>query len=209
MQYYWGPLLGDDYPLENVLFYTDPFFAECRAYGRIQEGQKEKRSREKLAVKCHGYIFLSKKDEKYLQEQGIDLGSHLLDNKLRRATGGQGRIRAIVKDLAPENKPINNSNLTEALRKVKQLNELKIYNRDIRAENFKGPHIVDFGSSWTEPHCLLAALDKFGDNDSRIVDLAMFDDMIFEEKIKTKLVAMPNLEYREKLRSSSKKEKKT
>jgi len=209
LKYYWGPLLGDSYALKKILFYTDPFFAECRAYGRIQECQKELRSRTKLVVKCHGYIFLSKKDERHLQEQGVDMGSNLLGKKLRRATGGRGRIRAIVKDLAPENKPINKGNFKAALRNVKDLNGFKIYNRDIRAENFKGPHIVDFGSSWTEPHCLLDALEDWTARESRLEDLVMFDNMVTEEGITESRVALPNLVYLRKLRSSSKKEKET
>ncbi|KAH8761543.1 hypothetical protein F5883DRAFT_562153 [Diaporthe sp. PMI_573] len=32
--YYWRVYLGSSTPLKKMIYYTDPFFAECRAYGR-------------------------------------------------------------------------------------------------------------------------------------------------------------------------------
>jgi hypothetical protein len=64
-----------------------------------------------------------------------------------------------VKDLAPSPTSVNSRNVQAALRRVRKLNELQIYNRDIRAENFIGGKLVDFGSSWTKPHIILDALE--------------------------------------------------
>ena len=149
-------------------------------------------------------MFLSKEGEAYLEDQGIDLGRDTLDNKLLKATGGQGRIRAIVKDLEPGDVTINAQNLRKALTNIRLLNKLKIYNRDVRAENFKNGYLVDFGSAWTEPHCLLDALADWMARDSRLEDLVMFADMIAEEEIKTKLVVLPDFDFRDKLRSHQK-----
>ncbi|KAG8160868.1 hypothetical protein KVR01_009132 [Diaporthe batatas] len=200
--YYWGVYLGTPIPLKKVIYYTDPFFAECRAYGRIEEASEKLGRKDQLAVKCHGYIYLGDEDKKKLQEKGLDLGMNVLDEKLRQALEGGGRVRAIVKDLAPSRTSVNSRNVRAALETVRKLNELQIYNRDIRAENFVGGKLVDFGSSWTEPHIILDALEPDEAEDSRLEDLVMFDDMIEEEGIKTRpqVQALRNVEYRKKLR---------
>ncbi|KAK8016218.1 hypothetical protein PG993_014407 [Apiospora rasikravindrae] len=207
--YYWGPLLRDDIPLEEILCYTDPFFAECRAYGRIHEARDKSGSKETLAIECHGYLYLSKDDETFLTELGVDLGIDILDDSLRKALGRGGRVRAIVKDMAPETSGVATRSLTKVLRKVRALNQLDIFNRDIRLENFRGGLLVDFGSSWTKPHIVLDALGAVDKRDSLLEDLVMFDDMIAEENIKTRLKALPNLEYREKLRPRTDRTKRT
>ena len=87
---------------------------------------------------------------------------------------------------------------------IRWLKKLKMYNRDIRAGNFRNGQLVDFGSALTEPHCILSALDKKVEEEARDVrleDLVMFDDMVAEEGIKTEVRAMPNLHYCQKLRS--------
>lgn len=208
--YYWGVYLGASTPLKKLIYYTDPFFAECRAYARIEEAPKRLGTKDQLAVKCHGYIYLGDGDKKKLEHMGLDLGTEVLDNKLRRALDGGGRVRAIVKELAPSHTSVNSRNVRAALSRVRKLNELQIYNRDIRAENFVGGKLVDFGSSWTEPHIILDALEPDDVEDSRLEDLVMFDDMIEEEEIRTrpKLQALDNVneEYRKKLRKTKGKE---
>lgn len=200
--YYWGVYLGPSTRLKKILYYTDPFFAECRAYGRIEEASEKLGIKDQLAVKCHGYIYLGEDDKRRLQKMGLDLRTDVLDENLLRALEGGGRVRAIVKDLALAQTSVNSKNVRAALDRVRKLNELKIYDRDIRAENFVGGKLVDFGSSWTEPHIILDALEPDDIEDSRLEDMVMFDDMIEEEGIKTKpkLQAVPNVEYRKKLR---------
>jgi hypothetical protein len=157
--YYWGVYLGASTPLKKMIYYTDPFFAECCAYGRIEEATERLGIEDQLAVKCHGYIYLGDGDKKRLERTGLDFGTEVLDAKLRRALDGGGRVRAIVKDVAPLPTSVNSRNVRAALRRVRKLNELQIYNRDIRAENFIGGKLVDFGLLWTEPHIILDALE--------------------------------------------------
>ncbi|KAH8748243.1 kinetochore Sim4 complex subunit FTA2-domain-containing protein [Diaporthe sp. PMI_573] len=185
--YYWGVYLGNSMPLKRVIYYTDPFFAECRAYGRIEEANERLGIKDQSAVKCHGYIYLGDKDMRMLERMGLDLRTEVLDAKLRRALDGGGRVRAIVKDLAPSHTTVNSRNIRVALSRV-----------------------VDFGSSWTEPHIILDALEPDDAEDSRLEDLVMFDDMIEEEKIKTrpKLQVLHNVDVEHqkelKLRKKSK-----
>lgn len=184
-----------------MVFHTDPFYAECRAYGRIREAQIKGTLKRQIAIPCHGFLILKDQDKQLLQERGIDLG---VDNDLPQKTGENGQVRAIVKDLALPDPGVNASSLLGILRDIRWLKTLQIYNRDIRVENFKNGQLVDFGSAVTEPHCILSAFDKNNKKeaiDARLEDLIMFDDMVTEEGIKTEIRAMPNRSYCRKLRS--------
>ncbi|KAI5920913.1 kinetochore Sim4 complex subunit FTA2-domain-containing protein [Camillea tinctor] len=190
-RYYRQTRLEKEIPLSQAIFYTDPFYAECRAYGRIQEGIDSRKVREHTAVKCHGYLYLTGEDERSLRRRGLDFEYQLMDRDLRKALGGDTRVRAIVKQLEKDTRRVDARNIRRAWRSVCLLNEsLKIYNMDIRADNFISYRLVDFGSSWTEPHALLQFLeeeDKRLAEDKRLRDTSNFDDMIQEEQIPTRL----------------------
>ncbi|KAI1176977.1 kinetochore Sim4 complex subunit FTA2-domain-containing protein [Nemania sp. FL0916] len=187
-KHYWEGYLGDSYPLEDVIFYTDPFYAECRAYGKINDAIEAKELRVDIATRCHGYIYLSKKDAMRLEkDSGIDLCTNIIDDDLLRALGGETRVRAIVKDLETADVGVNDDNVGRASRSVNLLNSLKIYNRGICAENFIDGRIVDFGSSWTEPHVILDSADADEANEQRLGDRAKFNDMIEKEGIEKDL----------------------
>ena len=52
-----------------VRHHIDPFFAECRAFGRLLEAGKDNA----LAVRCHGYAFLPPEiDVRIAQKFGIE-----------------------------------------------------------------------------------------------------------------------------------------
>jgi hypothetical protein len=184
--------------------HTDPFYAECRAYGKIKKAQGSRRGKRELAVPCHGYLFLQERDTQILQEKSIDLNEGAVDDKLLQVNGEEGRVRAIVKDFVPGDAGVNAGSLREILRDIRALNKLGIYVSDVRTDNFKAGKIVDFGSSSTEPHCIIKSLDEVGLRDSKLEDLVMFDEMVVEEGLVTTVKAMPNMEYCSKLRSWSK-----
>ncbi|KAI1112847.1 kinetochore Sim4 complex subunit FTA2-domain-containing protein [Nemania sp. NC0429] len=190
-QIYQDFILERELPLNQAIWYTDPFYAECRAYGRIREGFESRLVTEQTAVKCHGYLLLNKNDARWLRKEGIDLDDELLDQELRGAMGGDTRVRAIVKRLEKNTTVIHAGNIRKAWRSVRLLNDrLKIYNMDIKADNFIGSRLVDFGSSWTEPHKLLEFLEekreKMGKS-LRLKDKVNFEEMIEEEEIRTRL----------------------
>lgn len=146
-------------------------------------------------------MILKSRDKQLLQERGIDLG---IDRGSLPSGGKSVQIRAIVKDLAPPTSGVNASTLLGILRDIRWLKKLRIYNGDVRAENFRNGQLVDFGSAVTEPHCILSAYDRRSPKearDARLEDLVMFDDMITEEAIETDIRAMPNRDYCCKLRS--------
>lgn len=188
-------------PLSEAIFYTDPFYAECRAYGKIQQGFDTGTMKTHTAVKCHGYLFLKKSDQRWIKD--LDLEYRVMDDKLRQAMGGDTRVRAIVKTLDKNPRKIDAENVRTAWQRVCLLNRsLKIYNMDIRADNFIDYRLVDFGSSWTEPHLLLKYLEDTNPKAARAKrskDKVNFQDMIEEEDIQTNLRTIPT--SRHQLRS--------
>ena len=196
-------MLDDSVPLSDVIFHTDPFYAECRAYGRINQAQRRSRGKRELAVPCHGYLFLQERDAQILREKGVDLDEDLVDDKLLQANGEDGRVRAIVKDFIPGDAGVNAGRLREILRDIRALNKLGIYVGDVRTDNFRAGKLVDLGMSSTEPHCIMKSLGKVGLRDLKLEDLVMFDYMVAEEGLSTTVRAMPNMEYCSKLRSWS------
>ena len=63
-----------------MAFHTDPFYAECRAYGRIKDAQTRGTLQRQIAIPCHGFLFLKDHDKQLLEERGIDLEEDL-DNE--------------------------------------------------------------------------------------------------------------------------------
>ncbi|TGJ78959.1 hypothetical protein E0Z10_g9804 [Xylaria hypoxylon] len=206
-RFYRDLILKNNLAIEEGMWYTDPFYAECRAYGRIQEGFESRRVTEQTAVKCYGYLLLNKNEASWLRRESIDLNHQLLDRELREALGGDIRVRAIVKEFEKGPSKIHAGNIRRAWRSVYLINSLKLYNMDIKADNFIGHKLVDFGTSWTEPHKLLDYLEESGNfiaGSFRFKDKANFEDMIEEEEIPTRLRVLETSEYQ--LRSKGKPE---
>lgn len=175
--------MGEDTPLNSAAYYTDPFYAECRAYGRIHEAVKKRVLRADIAIPCHGFLFLQPKDQKILNDRDIDLELDTVDPVYQNATIGGRRARAIVKDVASPGSGVNRGSLQKVLSGISMLNGQRIYNMDIRLGNYRDGKIVDFGSSWTAPHALLDALDDRGARVSKLADRVMFDEMVRDEEI--------------------------
>ncbi|RBR22483.1 hypothetical protein FVER53590_28422 [Fusarium verticillioides] len=182
-EYFWGPLLGEDTSLDTAAYYTDPFYAECRAYGRIREGTDRRILKSDVAVASHGFFFLESKDQEALQNRNIDLGLDSVDINYQRSTIGGLRARAIVKDVASPESGITSTNMRRILGKLVSMNKAGIYNMDIRIDNFRDGRLVDFGSSWTEPHALLGSLSYEAATESKLADRVMFEQMIEDEEL--------------------------
>ncbi|KAH7304322.1 kinetochore Sim4 complex subunit FTA2-domain-containing protein [Stachybotrys elegans] len=197
---FWGPLLGRDTPLKTAAYLTDPFFCECRAYGRINATSPKKLRRD-IATPCHGFLFLGKRDEAALSRH-IDLELDKVDVTYQNSVEGACCVRAIVKDVASPNAGVSTNNLRRILDGIKALNRAKLYNMDIKLANFRGGQLVDFGSSWTEPHRLLNAVDDRAARGYRNADRVRFDEMMETEKIPNpkQVRAMPDSSYVKKLR---------
>lgn len=182
-EYYWGPLLEFPVPLKELIQYTDPFYAECRAYGRIQEASKIPGFDTQLAVKCHGYMYLEDEDRNKLECMGFDLGTAVLSDQLREALDGGGRVRAIVKELAPTQPSITSSHFQAARQDLMKLSELKIYVRSIDVGKYCDGKLVSLSHSWTEPHIILDAFGAGEAEEESAGDLVMFDEMVEGEVV--------------------------
>ncbi|KAI1111772.1 kinetochore Sim4 complex subunit FTA2-domain-containing protein [Nemania sp. NC0429] len=202
LEYDWSDRLGEDYPLSKAIGYTDPFYAECRAYGRIQEARDKGEITEKIATKCHGYLFLDADAQRWLENEGIDLGTENVDDELLSILGGAGRPRAIVKDFeaaGPDLDKQTPQQIRRIFRRVWLLNKLGIYNRDVRADNFRNGWLVDFDSSYTLPHDIYNILPKFEVSVTQGVDVAKFEEMLEEAGIDMKFLAPKRYNLRPRL----------
>lgn len=199
-EHFWGPLMGEDTPLDIAAYYTDPFYAECRAYGRIHESLAKRPPLDRAAVPCHGFFFLKQKDYQALVDQNIDmdLGENQANSLYQLKAIGGFRPRAIVKDLASSESGVSEKTLARVLKRVIALNRHEIYNMDIRLDNFRDGKLVDFGSSWTEPHDLMNAQRPGVVNSCRTADRVMFDQMVMDEEIPNRkgVVAMHPMKLR-------------
>lgn len=170
-------------PLHTVTYYRDPFYNECRAYGRIREPLKGKRKLSDVAVPCHGFLFLSDRDQQYLDDNGYELWSSIIDPSYQEKTIEGFRYRAIVKDLASSGPGVTGDNLGKVFNRTVAMNQHKIVNCDIRLDNFRDGKIVDFGNSFTSPHIIMDSLRAADIDFHRAWDRMMFDQMVIDERI--------------------------
>ena len=189
-------MLAPDCDVQKIIHHTDPFFAECRAYGRINEWRKQGKLTYDIAILCHGYIYLDEKYRKTLEDLGVVLDEESLASQ---PPASLPPIRAILKELASDDSGVNADTAYSVLRSIKKLHSLGIYNRDVRADNFRDGLLVDFGRSRTTPHCYLE--DKPRELlISKGEDFGGFDSMMTDESIRTHVRGTRNLEYTQKLR---------
>lgn len=129
-----------------VRHHLDPFYAECRAFGLLVEKKKD----DKLAVRCHGWAFLPETLERRIHD---DFGI----NDWNRHEEHQGQpLRAILKDYIVYNSVCGRRRFSKMKENIIELNELGIYNMDIREDNYRGGRLFDFSLAITSPHISLS-----------------------------------------------------
>ena len=169
----------------------DPFYNECRAYGRLVE----KGLNGDVAVRCHGYVTLAPEREVELEQRfgisRLDRPWHVDERQV---------LRAIVKDLVREDAPLTHKIVKKMLRDLKRMRAEGVYNMDIRARNYKDGMLVDLSIAITTPHYLFETKPSWRVRNYKWQDLLQFDEMIKEENIATWVRARPNKEYLAKLR---------
>ncbi|KAJ2992963.1 hypothetical protein NUW58_g1994 [Xylaria curta] len=176
----------------------DPFFAECRAFGRLAKDGKDN----ELAVRCYGYVFLSEEVERRIEEEfGI--------RDWNRPTGhNKEPLRAIVKDYIRYVSFDNPKPHAKMRRNLAQLNKMGIYNMDIRKENYLGGRLFDFSTAITTPHLSfwteLRPVEMI--KEDMDFDLGCFDYMIETANAEKSKNDLMNTNRWENLRSRSVKE---
>ena len=119
------------------LYYCDGFYAECRAYGRLQEMNVEY-----AAVRCFGYITLSRQHEDQLKGEGISIRDHDDGDP-------DWPIYAIVKEYIDTKIHFTPSMVRSMIRNLHTIHEVGIYVRDIHEGNYLNGVLIDFSQSRT------------------------------------------------------------
>lgn len=180
--------------LDKFHAHNDPFYKECRAYGKLKEAGLDG----KIAVRCYGYITLPPKTESELEDR-FDVASWDR-NDYDKPIGKRTPFRAIVKEMIRSDPPLTHGIVKKMLKDLKQIRKLKIYPLDIYRRNYKGGLLVDFSNAITEPHFLLEINSDQKVEEYENTDLVQFDMMVASEKVRTWVRATPNKETFKKLR---------
>lgn len=128
----------------------DPFYAECRAFGRLLETNQDS----SLAVRCHGYAFLPPAVEHRITKQFGD--QFQVANWNRKPEDKGHPLRAIIKDYIHFSSPCGRKKLSTMRSNIMKLNALGVYNMDIREDNYRGGRLFDFSIAITSPHMSLS-----------------------------------------------------
>ncbi|KAI0460262.1 kinetochore Sim4 complex subunit FTA2-domain-containing protein [Xylaria acuta] len=167
-------------------FHTDPFYAECRAYAQIEARRKSQGLKRKDIADCYGFLALTKADEEVLAEYGVDLWCDIpLDDGYRKRAEGSP-VRALVKEYIEEDLEIDEKTIKHMATAIKWMNRNKILINDVYLRNFKGGYLLDFGSSWTKPHCLWQSTSRQRMIAVLTVDIVRFEEMMDEMGLGTR-----------------------
>lgn len=183
----------------DLAIQLDPFFAECRAFGRI----KEQRRNGTLAIECLGYLYLPADREMEMNQRFRATDWDRPSEEYEVESSHRKPFRAIVKRLILEPTTWNVVTARTILRNLRALNTSGVYVFDVRARNILGGQLVDFSASWTDPHVLFRTRAP-GEIESRKErDLARFDVMMKDLQIRNAPRGLPNRQYTAKLRSGA------
>lgn len=148
--------------------YSEPFSAECRAFGRLQE-----MDRQELAVRCFGYVLLDEEHERAMLAQfagdlnywhfnggGDDWGYDKDFDARLRFVGKDGRpppLRCIVKAFGQAIQIEEEASFREVmarrlLRDIIRLQKLGIIEIDVGIQQLIDGKIGDFSTAITMPH---------------------------------------------------------
>ncbi|KAJ4294281.1 hypothetical protein N0V90_007971 [Kalmusia sp. IMI 367209] len=185
---------------EELIGNLDPFYAECRAYGRIEEIHAKYRAKNvdngPIAVPCYGYILISASDERRIVAQFGPLDVQRYEKDIGAP------LRALVKQYIPT-EPINPKirSVKRMLRDLRMMHQNGVYPIDIRAENYREGLLVDFGMALTEPSCVLRVVDEDIAEHERGRGLGAFDRMIRKAGIKTQVRATTGSGWKHRTRA--------
>lgn len=179
-----------DIPKQLIIEQMDPFYAECRAYGRIEE----KKLNGKVAVRCYGFTDVpADREEEISQTFNINIDDWQRPaEEYKRPSFQRQPFRAIVKDLVRTEVCFTKAMVRKMRTDLRKLREIHIVVRDIRSDNYLDGKLVDFSVSWTVPHLMLSRDIR----SERAIDISLvsdtydFDDMIKDEGISTNIRAV-------------------
>lgn len=178
-------------PEKLIADHMDPFYAECRAYGRIEE----KRLNGKVAVRCHGFTSVPAELEDYISEAfGVQDWNRPPEEYKLLDTQRQP-FRAVVKDIVRVEVAFTKAMVRMMKADLFALRKILIFVRDLREDNYLGGKLIDFSVSWTSPHLMLTTELRSPEVIDRnlLSELYDFDAMIRNKGIKTRIRAAPRM----------------
>ena len=185
---------------DTLRYHSDPFFNECRAYGRLQE----KSLNGKIAVRCYGYITVPAETEIQLERQFQITDWDRPEEEYERPVSERQPLRALVKDLVRNDLPLTSKVADKILRDTKRMRRCGVYPGDIRPRNYKNGLLVDFSIARTEPYFLFEIRHAKQVERMKNSDLYMWEEMVEENKLRPSLRAIRNEKYCANLRPRKK-----
>ncbi|RYP58377.1 hypothetical protein DL770_010443 [Monosporascus sp. CRB-9-2] len=127
-----GPIRGRLVTDEDLAFHTDPFYAECRAYGQIRRAYGGRLPKKPYVADCYGFLALNDKDEKHLSDQGIDLWDGISSNDEYRAMAEGSPARALVKQYVERDTVFDGKTMERIRKGIHFMNSKGILIRDTK-----------------------------------------------------------------------------
>jgi Kinetochore Sim4 complex subunit FTA2 len=190
--------------LEKYIAHFDPFYAECRAYGCIENNEQNG----KIAVRCYGFMAVSAKEEEVLAAPPFQIDTsewNRPEQEYDWPVSARQPFRAIVKELV---KSKSRFRWVAQMRKdLLALQDMGVYVQDISEDNYINGKLVDFSRSWTKPHLMLDTdIRSQSLIDAQVKgDLKTFDRMLEEAGLRTRTKALSGSNETGRLRSNIKK----
>ena len=187
-------------PIDHLHAHMDPFYNECRAFGRLTE-QKLNR---KYAVRRYGYTAISPGRELEIEREfHVDFGRS--DDEYELPVSKSQPLRAIIKELIRDHLPLAEKALGKILRDLKKTRAEGVYPMDVVRQNYKGGKLLDMSVAMTKPHYLFDIRPKWQVELYQLEDLLDFDKMVEDEGIVNCRRAVRNVDYYTKLQSQKRK----
>lgn len=183
-------------PIETIRLQTDPFYNECRAYGRLIECDVNG----KVAVRCHGHIAIPAAREEELNRRFEVYAWDRPEDDSELSVSKRQPFRAIVKDLIEDDRPLNEKKLIRMRKDLLKMHKFGVYPQDVQERNYGGGLLLDFSIAITKPHWVFETKRSWWIRIMIKDDLNMLQEMILESGVKTWQRAVRNREYCMKLR---------
>lgn len=171
--------------------YMDPFYNECRAYGRLEEANLNG----KVAIRCHGYMTFPAEDEEELVRRFNVRDWNRPSDEYNKIVSQRQPLRAIIKDLVRKDIPMTAKVADKILRDMKRMRRYGIYVGEVYPRNYMAGLLVDMSVAKTEPYYLFNLRPGFQTELIKMSDLYAWEDMRTENELDTTLRAVRDEEY--------------
>lgn len=183
-------------PRDILVAHDDPFYNECRAYGRLEQANLNG----KVAARCYGYIAIPAEREDYLDTK-FNVGVwNRPEGEYAKPAKQRQPFRGILKELLHGDRRITHRVAKKMLSDLQSIRVLGIFPLDITAENYKAGLLIDMSIAVTKPNFIFDIRPKWQVQQMRTADLRAFDSMMEELGVKTWVRALPKKETVDKLR---------